>query len=156
KKASRLPVIAFGRLTPTAGEALLAAGEADLIGLARELIADPETPNKLMAGRGDLVRVCVACNHDCIHHVGQDKAVRCIHNPGAGRERTMSERLVTIATSQRHIVVAGGGPAGLKVAETAARRGHRVTLFEREKRLGGQVMLAALQPEHDTIGEVTA
>jgi 2,4-dienoyl-CoA reductase-like NADH-dependent reductase (Old Yellow Enzyme family)/thioredoxin reductase len=156
KKASRLPVIAFGRLTPTAGEVLLAAGEADLIGMARQLIADPETPNKLMAGRGDLVRVCVACNDGCIHQVGQEKGVRCIHNPGAGRERTRSERLVAIAAAPRHIVVAGGGPAGLKVAETAARRGHRVTLFERGKRLGGQVMLAALQPEHDTIGEVTA
>lgn len=156
KKECRIPVVAFGRLTPTAGEALLAAGEADLIGMARQLIADPETANKLMAGRGDLVRICVACNDGCIHQVGQEKGVRCIHNPGAGRERTMSERLVTLAPTSRHVVIAGGGPAGLKVAEIAARRGNKVTLVERANRLGGQVMLAALQPEHETIGEVTA
>ena len=68
----------------------------------------------------------------------------------------MSERLVTVAPARKRIVVAGGGPAGLKVAEIAARRGHQVTLLERANRLGGQVLLAAVQPEHDTIGEVTA
>lgn len=156
KKASRIPVIAFGRLAPTAAEALLAAGEADLIGMARPLIADPEIPNKLTAGRGDLIRVCVACNDACVYQAGQEKALRCIHNPGAGRERTMSERLITVAPKRKRIVVAGGGPAGLKVAEVAARRGHHVTLLERANRLGGQVLLAAVQPEHDTIGEVTA
>ena len=156
KKASRIPVIAFGRLAPPAAEALLAAGEADLIGMARPLIADPEIPNKLMAGRGDLIRVCVACNDACVYQAGQEKALRCIHNPGAGRERTMSERLVTVAPTRKRVVVAGGGPAGLKVAEVAARRGHHVTLLERANRLGGQVLLAAVQPEHDTIGEVTA
>ena len=81
KKASRIPVIGFGRLTPTAAEALLAAGEADLIGMARPLIADPEIPNKLMAGRGDLIRVCVACNDACVYQAGQEKPLRCIHNP---------------------------------------------------------------------------
>jgi 2,4-dienoyl-CoA reductase-like NADH-dependent reductase (Old Yellow Enzyme family)/pyruvate/2-oxoglutarate dehydrogenase complex dihydrolipoamide dehydrogenase (E3) component len=156
KKASRIPVIAFGRLAPTAAEALLASGEADLVGMARPLIADPEIPNKLAAGRGDLIRVCVACNDACVYQAGQEKPLRCIHNPGAGRERTMSERLVTVAPVRKRIVVAGGGPAGLKVAEVAARRGHHVTLLERAKRLGGQVLMAAAQPEHDTIGEVTA
>jgi 2,4-dienoyl-CoA reductase-like NADH-dependent reductase (Old Yellow Enzyme family) len=156
KRASTIPVIAFGRLTPASGEDLLAAGEADLIGMARQLIADPETPNKLMAGRGDLVRYCIACNDACIYQVGQEKAVRCIHNPGAGRERTMSERLIAPAAVARHIVIAGGGPAGLKVAEIAARRGHRVSLLEQSDRLGGQVSLAAKQPEHESIGEVTS
>jgi 2,4-dienoyl-CoA reductase-like NADH-dependent reductase (Old Yellow Enzyme family) len=156
KHATKLPVIAFGRLTPASGEALLAAGEADLIGMARQLIADPETGNKIMAGRGDLVRMCVACNDGCVYQVGQEKAVRCIHNPGAGRERTMSERLVSVTRTPKHVVIAGGGPAGLKVAEIAARRGHRITLLERSARLGGQVNLAAVQPEHASIGEVTS
>lgn len=156
KGATSLPVIGFGRLSPQGGEALLAAGEADLVGMARQLIADPETVNKVAAGRGDLVRLCISCNDGCIYQVGQEKGVRCVHNPGAGQERRMSERLVGRAAAVRHVVIAGGGPAGLKAAEIAARRGHRVTLIERARALGGQVNLAALQPEHASIGEVTA
>ena len=155
KHATRLPVIAFGRLTPPQrGEDILKAGEADLIGWARQLIADPETPNKLAMGRPDLVRPCIACNDGCIHQVGQEKGVRCIHNPGAGRELTVNERLIKKADAARRVVVIGGGPAGLKVAEIAAKRGHHVTVLERERQLGGQVTLAARQPEHATVGEV--
>lgn len=156
KRAVTVPVIAFGRVGPQRGEMLLAKGDADLIGMARQLIADPETPNKLASGRGHLVRNCVACNDGCLYQVMQEKGIRCIHNPGAGREATLSERLITPAEVARHVVVVGGGPAGMKVAETAARRGHRVTLLEREKSLGGLVNLAALQPEHETIAEVTS
>src|SRR3984893_11488829 len=156
KRASRLPVVAFGRITPPQrGEDMLRAVEADLIGMARQLITDPETPNKLKAGRVDLVCVCVACTDACIFQVGQEKAVRCIHNPCAGRERELNERLVTRAEVSRRVVVVGGGPAGLKVAEIAAKRGHKVTVLEREDALGGQVRLAAKQPEHEIIGEVT-
>jgi 2,4-dienoyl-CoA reductase-like NADH-dependent reductase (Old Yellow Enzyme family) len=156
KRATKLPVIAFGRITPANGEALLKAGEADLIGMARPLIADAEIGRKLMDGRGHLIRHCISCNDGCLYQAGQEKAVRCIQNPGAGQERTMSERLVTVAARKRRVVVAGGGPAGLKVAEIAARRGHAVTLLERTSRLGGQVNLAAQQPEHANIGEVTS
>ena len=156
KQATRLPVIGFGRISPQSGEALLAAGEADLVGMARQLIADPETVNKVAAGRGDLVRLCISCNDGCIYQVGQEKGVRCVHNPGAGQERRMSERLVGKAPKARHVVVVGGGPAGMKVAEIAARRGHHVTLLEKSRRLGGQVNLAAVQPEHASIAEVTS
>jgi 2,4-dienoyl-CoA reductase-like NADH-dependent reductase (Old Yellow Enzyme family) len=156
KHATRLPVIGFGRITPQAGEAMLRAGDADLVGWARQLVADPETPNKLRAGRGDLVRMCISCNDGCLHQVGQEKGIRCIQNPGAGRERTHSERLVAPAPAARRVVVVGGGPAGLKSAEIAARRGHRVTLLERGPRLGGLVNLAALQPEHAAVAEVTS
>jgi 2,4-dienoyl-CoA reductase-like NADH-dependent reductase (Old Yellow Enzyme family) len=156
KQATKLPVIGFGRITPQVGEAMLRAGEADLIGWARQLVTDPETSNKIRAGRGDLVRMCVSCNDGCLHQVGQEKGIRCIQNPGAGRERTHSERLVDRVSKERHVVVVGGGPAGLKTAEIAARRGHRVTLLERGSRLGGLVNLASLQPEHATVGEVTS
>jgi 2,4-dienoyl-CoA reductase-like NADH-dependent reductase (Old Yellow Enzyme family) len=156
KRASRLPVIAFGRITPPQrAEDMLQAGQADLIGMARQLITDPETPNKLKAGRPDLVRYCIACNDACIYQVGQEKPVRCVHNPSAGRERELNERLVTRADAPRRVVVVGGGPAGLKVAEIAAKRGHQVTLLERDRALGGQVRLAAKQPEHAIVGEVT-
>ncbi|MBW0001114.1 MAG: FAD-dependent oxidoreductase [Verrucomicrobia bacterium] len=156
KRASRLPVVAFGRISPPQrAEEMLRAGQADLIGMARQFIADPETPNKLAAGRAELVRLCVACNDACIYQVGQEKPVRCIHNPGAGREREINERFVAQSGRSRRVVVVGGGPAGLKVAEIAAKRGHRVTLLEREDALGGQIRLAARQPEHAIIGEVT-
>ncbi|MDQ0475388.1 oxidoreductase [Labrys wisconsinensis] len=155
KRQTRLPVVAFGRISPPElGEEMLAAGEADLIGFARQLIADPETPNKLRSGRSHLVRPCIACNDACIYQVGQEKQVRCIHNPAAGREREVSERVLPPVDRARRVVVVGGGPAGMKVAEIARRRGHAVTLLERAGELGGQVRQAARQPEHQAIAGV--
>jgi len=88
--------------------------------------------------------------------VNQSKAIRCVQNPGAGRERHVNERILAPIARRSHVVVVGGGPAGLKVAETAARRGHRVTLFERNRALGGQLLLAEKQPEHANVAEVTS
>jgi hypothetical protein len=157
KQASDLPIVAFGRLKqPDLAEHMLASGEADLIGMARQLISDPETPRKLLEGRAEEVRACIACNDGCLHQVVQEKGVRCVQNPSAGRERLLSERLLRPAAAARHLVVVGGGPAGMKMAEICARRGHQVTLLEREDTLGGQVRLAARQPLHEEVAEVTA
>jgi 2,4-dienoyl-CoA reductase-like NADH-dependent reductase (Old Yellow Enzyme family) len=156
KKQSRLPVVAFGRIAPPSlAEDILVAGEADLIGFARQLVADPDTPEKLRSGQAHLVRSCIACNDACIYQVGQEKGIRCVHNPAAGRERDVDDRAIAPAALRKKVVVVGGGPAGLKTAEIAARRGHRVTLVERGPTLGGQVTLAARQPEHGIIAGVT-
>jgi 2,4-dienoyl-CoA reductase-like NADH-dependent reductase (Old Yellow Enzyme family) len=157
KKITDLPVIAFGRIKrPDLAEHMLATGEADLIGMARQLIADPETPRKLLEGRAGEIRACIGCNDACIHQVVQEKGIRCVQNPAAGQERTLSERLLRPAAKPKHVVVVGGGPAGMKVAEIATRRDHKVTLLERADLLGGQARLAARQPLHEEFAEVTA
>ncbi len=140
KKISSLPVVAFGRIKdPEMAERMLELGEADLIGMARPLIADADIPAKLAEGRSDEIRACIGCNDGCIHQVMQVKPIRCIQNPGAGQELIYSERLLERTVEPKKVVVVGGGVAGLKVAEVAARRGHHVTLIERSGELGGQV-----------------
>ncbi len=97
------------------------------------------------------MRLCIGCNDACVIQTNQGKPIRCVVNPAAGRELGWSERLLERADEPRSVVVVGGGPGGLKAAETAARCGHRVTLLERDDALGGQVRLAARQPLHGEI-----
>lgn len=156
KEAVSCPVIAFGRIKhPEMAERILAAGEADLIGMARQLIADPATPRKVVEGRDDDIRYCIGGNDSCIFQVAHEQQIRCDHNPAAGREHRFSERLIRITERATSVVVIGAGPAGLKAAETLARRGHHVTVFEKEARPGGQLLLAEKQPHHVEILEVT-
>jgi 2,4-dienoyl-CoA reductase-like NADH-dependent reductase (Old Yellow Enzyme family) len=155
KEAVHVPVVAFGRIKhPEVAERILAAGEADLIGMARQLIADPATPRKVVEGRDDEIRYCIAGNDSCIFQVALEQQIRCDQNPAAGRERRFSERLLRPTARPVSVMVVGGGPAGLKAAETLARRGHGVTLFEKGLRLGGQLLLAEQQPHHVEIYDV--
>ena len=153
KRTTPLPVIAFGRIkNPVDAERILRQGDADLIGMARQLMADPELANKVRDGRLREVRPCIASNA-CLLQTAQQLPVRCALNPAAGREHRLGA--LTPAATPRHVAVAGGGPAGLSAAVTLAGRGHRVTLFERESEPGGLIRLAARQPLHAEIGEST-
>jgi mycofactocin system FadH/OYE family oxidoreductase 2 len=157
RAAAHLPVIAFGRLKrPAQAEEALARGAADLIGFARQLIADPDWAVKAASGRESEIRPCVACNQLCVGNIARNLPIGCVHNPAAGHEEHLGNLTLHPAASPRRIFIVGGGPAGLKAAETAARRGHRVTLLERGATLGGQVRLAATAPGHGEWGEITA
>ena len=133
-----VPVIAMGRLTPEAAEQALADGVADVIAMGRPLIADPDLPNKLVAGQRHRVRPC-AYQYKCIGSIFLNDSVRCAVNPEAGAE---SEAVAAPVEVARHVVVAGGGPAGLECARRLAERGHRVELWEAGDRLGGRLALA--------------
>jgi 2,4-dienoyl-CoA reductase (NADPH2) len=133
-----VPVIAMGRLTPEAGEAALADGAADVIAMARSLIADPELPVKLRDGRRDRIRPC-AYQYRCIGAIFLNEPVECAVNPEAGHE---AEAGSSPADPPRRVVVAGGGPAGLESARRLAQRGHHVELHEASAELGGALRLA--------------
>jgi len=151
RAAVGLPVLVAGRINqPQLAEAVLAAGQADMCGMTRAMISDPEMPNKARAGRIDDIRACIACNQSCIGHYHMGVGISCIQNPVTGRERQLGS--IAKSATPRRILVAGGGPAGMKAALTAAGRGHRVTLLEAGRQLGGQVLLAQLLPERAEFG----
>ncbi len=146
KRSVGVPVIAVGRIEPELGDRLIREGKADLISFGRKLLADPELPNKLAAGRADSVRPCVYC-YTCVAQAFFDRAVRCAVNPEAGREVERSARLRAAAVQPKRVLIAGGGPAGVEAARVAALRGHRVVLCERASALGGTLRFAALAYE---------
>jgi 2,4-dienoyl-CoA reductase (NADPH2) len=144
KDRVNIPVFASNRLgDPYLAERTLRSGAADMICWARPIIADPELPNKVKEGRFDEIITCIACNQGCFDAVFSQKPVRCVLNPTAGRETEFDLRK---AETRKRVMVAGGGPAGMEFAVTAAQRGHAVTLYEKEDRLGGQINLACMPP----------
>lgn len=148
-----LPVLcAPGRLVdPGAAERVLRDGQADLVGLGRALIADPDWALKVREGRAEDVRQCVFCNQYTMGNLYKGLPVGCIQNPAASREREWGGGTLQPAGRAKHVVVVGGGPAGMEVARLARLRGHRVTLYERQGVLGGQVTLAAALPRRSEI-----
>lgn len=150
RAATGLPVFVAGRINqPQIAEAVLRAGQADMCGMTRAMISDPEMPNKAREGRFDDIRACIACNQACIGHFHAGYGISCIQNPLTGREAKLPP---PARGPSRTILVAGGGPAGMKAAVTAAGRGHRVILCEAGPRLGGQALLAQLLPERAEFG----
>ncbi len=141
KEAVTIPVIASNRINdPAVAEQILQEGLADLINMGRPLIADPELPRKAAAGDYASIRRCIACNQGCMDAIFSIQEVHCAINPLAGREHEIT---ITPATKSKKILVVGGGLAGLEAACTATERGHQVTLWEKEPRLGGQLHYAA-------------
>ncbi len=142
--ANGVPVFAVARIVSAQkGEELLREGAADIICLVRPLIADPQLPEKARTGRVLEIRPCISCNVGCRGGPHRGLPISCLVNPVVGFEREWGIGKVGPTDDPRHVLVVGGGPAGLKAAETAARRGHRVTLFESRDQLGGQVLIAA-------------
>jgi 2,4-dienoyl-CoA reductase (NADPH2) len=140
KKAVTVPVLLSGRIYPELGESILRQGKADFIGMTRRLQADPELPNKLASGRADEIAPCTACSH-CLESNSFRIPIVCRINAALGGEE---EYTIEPANKKKNVVVVGGGPAAMEAARVAAIRGHQVTLYEKEKKLGGLLPLAAL------------
>lgn len=143
KEVLSIPVLAVGNLNPENAEAVLAAGDADFVGIGRGLIADPEWVDKLADGRRDDIRPCIRCNQMCIGNVFAGVPLSCAVNPQAGFE---VEREIHPAPAARRIAVVGSGPGGLEAARVAALRGHTVDVYDRADHLGG-VLWPAATPE---------
>jgi len=153
KQAVDIPVIGIGRInSPELAEWVLAEGKADMVGMVRELIADPHLPNKAREGRLGDIRTCVACMESCIGRLERGLSISCIYNPVSGREKEWAN--LNPAAIAKKVLVVGGGPAGLEAARVAAERGHAVTLYEKSNDLGGQVNAAARAPSREDFGEI--
>ena len=144
KQAVGIPVVASNRInTPEVAEEILQAGDADLVSLARPMLADPQFARKARLGRADEINTCIACNQACLDFIFSERTASCLVNPRACRETEFRD---TPTETPKRIAVVGGGAAGMAAASEAASLGHIVTLFESADRLGGQLNLARAAP----------
>jgi len=147
------PVFVAGRINqPQTAEQVIASGQADMCGMTRAMIADPDMPRKAEAGRSEDIRACIACNQACIGHFHLGFSISCIQHPETGRELAYGTRAPT--STPKSVMVVGGGPGGMKAAAVLAERGHRVTLYEAKGQLGGQALLAQLLPGRAEFGGI--
>ncbi|HZK66646.1 MAG TPA: FAD-dependent oxidoreductase [Chloroflexota bacterium] len=156
KKAVSIPVIAVGRITdPALAETALQTGMADLIAMGRASLADPQLPNKVAAGQIDEICPCVGCLQGCIGRIFDPTkmTVSCFVNPMCGRE---TELAIKPAAVKKNVVVVGAGPAGLEAAWIAAARGHKVTVFEKDTHLGGQLRFGSFPPAKQDLSRAIA
>lgn len=150
KAALKIPVICPGRIEPEVGDRLIGEGAIDFVAMARKLLADPELPNKLAAGRPELIRPCIYC-YTCISQIFVRRGVRCAVNAQTGFEL---ERPIAFSARQKRVMVIGGGPAGMEAARVATLRGHEVHLYEASHRLGGTVFFSSIvYPENGRLIE---
>lgn len=148
-----IPVILTGRINqPHEAESVIASGAADMCGMTRAMICDPEMPRKAQAMDVDGIRACIGCNQACIGHFQKGIPISCIQYPESGRE--LQYATIPTIKSPKKVAVIGGGPAGMKAAISADKLGHQVTLFEASPQLGGQAKLAQLLPHRAEFGGV--
>ncbi len=139
-----IPVITSNRInTPEVAEEVLSTGCADMVSLARPMLADADFVNKAIAGQSAQIAPCIACNQACLDHTFGGKLTSCLVNPRACHE---TELVIEQAETRKTIAIVGAGPAGLSTAMTAAQRGHDVTLFDRAAEVGGQLNMAKQVP----------
>ncbi|NMD63706.1 FAD-dependent oxidoreductase [Rhodococcus globerulus] len=151
EKHVSIPVVASNRINmPETAEEILTRGDAQLISMARPMLADPDWANKAQRGAPDEINTCIACNQACLDHAFVRKHVSCLLNPRAGRETTL---VLSATRRSKNLAVVGGGPAGLSAALNLAQRGHTVTLFEASDTIGGQFGIAQLIPGKEEFTE---
>ncbi len=149
----KLPVFLVGRIKdPFLAEGILQRGSADYCIMTRALMADPELPNKVQEGRLDDIRTCITCMQGCTDRTWSQLDLTCLVNPAAGREAEWA--VLKPAEKKKRILVVGGGPAGMEAARLAALRGHAVTLWEQDDRLGGTALLAAIPPQREEFADL--
>jgi 2,4-dienoyl-CoA reductase-like NADH-dependent reductase (Old Yellow Enzyme family) len=148
-----LPVFVAGRINqPQEAEKIIASDQADGCGMTRAMICDPYMANKAHEGRIDDIRACIGCNQACIGRFHRGYPISCIQHPETGRELTYGH--LKPSKAPKRILVAGGGPAGMKAAAVASDRGHDVTLYEAGRQLGGQALIAQLVPGRAEFGGI--
>lgn len=153
RKKTTLPLFVTGRFnTPNLADQIIGKGVAQAVGMTRAMICDPQMANKVTEQRFDDIRACIACDQACIGHLHKGVPVSCIQHPESGRELTLAK--YPPLTRKKKVLVAGGGPAGMKAACVAAARGHDVTLCEASGQLGGQANIAARLPNRAEFGGI--
>jgi len=153
QRAVAIPVVASNRInTPELAEEILASGDAAMVSMARPFLADPAFMQKAAEGRADQINTCIACNQACLDYIFTDRPATCLVNPQAGRELEFAS--LPAPTAKRRVAVVGAGAAGMACAVAAAERGHKVTLFEAEDDIGGQLNWARAVPGKQEFDEL--
>ncbi|MGN6740781.1 FAD-dependent oxidoreductase [Dyella sp.] len=151
KSEIRIPLITTNRINmPEVAEQIIGSGQADMISMARPLLADPQWVRKAVTDRADRINTCIACNQACLDHVFQNKRASCLVNPQACHE---TELTIQPAQQAKRVAVVGAGPAGMACAATLAERGHAVTLFDQASQIGGQFNYAKRIPGKEEFHE---